>query len=294
LRDQITHPMQDRLVRQMKRVNVLFTIFSDWLKSSSDPMEMLHNPEKLAEEIEEATNSKYKQVKIKLRRTSLRSIIYLFITKMLLALIIELPYDYLVIGHLNYIPLGINVVFHPLLLFIVALAVHIPAKENTLKIIEGIKDLVYTYDGKEIVYRVRPKIKQGWFLATVFRLLYLVAFVITFGGLGTILVMLNFNWLGVLLFMVFLTLVSFFGLRVRQLAKELVVLDRRDNLLSVMIDFFTIPIVRAGRSLSVNFSKINVFVFFLDIIIEAPFKLIVDVFEDWFAYMREKREEIYD
>ena len=294
LRDQITHPMQDRLVRQMKRVNVLFTIFSDWLKSSSDPMEMLHNPEKLAEEIEEATNSKYKQVKIKLRRTSLRSIIYLFITKMLLALIIELPYDYLVIGHLNYIPLGINVVFHPLLLFIVALAVHIPAKENTLKIIEGIKDLVYTYDGKEIVYRVRPKIKQGWFLATVFRLLYLVAFVITFGGLGTILVLLNFNWLGVLLFMVFLTLVSFFGLRVRQLAKELVVLDRRDNLLSVMIDFFTIPIVRAGRSLSVNFSKINVFVFFLDIIIEAPFKLIVDVFEDWFAYMREKREEIYD
>ena len=89
-------------------------------------------------------------------------------------------------------------------------------------------------------------------------------------------------------------MVSFFGLRVRQLAKDLVVLDRRDNLLSVAIDFFAIPIVRAGRWLSVNFSKINVFVFVLDIIIEAPFKLIIDVFEDWFAYMREKREEIYD
>ena len=96
------------------------------------------------------------------------------------------------------------------------------------------------------------------------------------------------------LFIVFLTLVSFFGLRVRQLAKDLVVLDRRDNLLSVTIDFFSIPIVRAGRWLSVNFSKINVFVFVLDVIIEAPFKLIVDLFEDWFAYMREKREEIYD
>ncbi len=100
--------------------------------------------------------------------------------------------------------------------------------------------------------------------------------------------------MGITLFVVFLTLVSFFGLRVRQLAKDLVVIDRRDNLLSVTIDFFTIPIVRAGRWLSVNFSKVNIFVFILDVIIEAPFKLIIDVFEDWFAYMREKREEIYD
>ncbi|EKD43783.1 MAG: hypothetical protein ACD_72C00119G0003 [uncultured bacterium] len=292
--DQIKHPLQDRLVRQMKRVNILFVILSDWLKKSSDPMAAMQNPEKLAEDIDEATNSKYKQIKIKLRRTSLRSIIYIFITKMMLALIIELPYDYIILGHLNTFPLAINVVFHPLLLFIIALAVHIPAKENTLKIIEGIKDLVYVYEGKEIIYRVRPKIKQGWFLAFVFRTLYLAAFVISFGGLGLILSAFNFNWLGILLFVVFLTLVSFFGLRVRQLAKELVVLDRRDRLFSVIIDFFTIPIVRAGRWLSVNFSKINVFVFFLDIIIEAPFKLIVDVFEDWFAYMREKREEIYD
>jgi hypothetical protein len=106
--------------------------------------------------------------------------------------------------------------------------------------------------------------------------------------------MLDFNWLGGLLFVVFLTLVSFFGIRVRQLAKELVVLDRRTGLIGATIDFFSIPIIRAGRWLSVNFSKINVFVFVLDVIIEAPFKLIVEVFEDWFSYIREKREEIYD
>lgn len=254
----------------------------------------MQNPEQLADAIELTTNQRYKQVKIKLRRTSLRSIIYLFITKMLLALIIELPYDWFVFGHLNYIPLGINVVFHPLLLFVIALAVHIPAKENTQKVIEGIKDLVYAYDGKDIVYRIRPNIARGWFLNFIFRALYLGAFLITFGGLIMVLTAVGFNWLGVALFTVFLTLVSFFGLRVRQLAKDLVVLDRRDNLLSVTIDFFSIPIVRAGRWLSVNFSKVNVFVFVLDVIIEAPFKLIVDLFEDWFAYMREKREEIYD
>lgn len=291
---QLKSPLQDKVVRQIKKINILFVVLSDWLAKEPDPMVVMQNPEQLSEAIELATNQRYKQVKIKLRRTSLRSIIYLFITKMLLALIIELPYDWFMFGHLNYIPLGINVVFHPLLLFVIALAVHVPAKENTQKIIEGIKDLIYAYDGKDIVYRIRPNIARGWLLNFIFRALYLGAFLITFGGLIAVLTAVGFNWLGVTLFIVFLTLVSFFGLRVRQLAKDLVVLDRRDNLLSVTIDFFSIPIVRAGRWLSVNFSKINVFVFVLDVIIEAPFKLIVDLFEDWFAYMREKREEIYD
>ncbi len=291
---QIKHPLQERLVRQMRKINILFVVLSDWLRKDADPMTLLQSPDKLTEVIEETTNQRYKSVKIKLRRTSLRSIIYLFVTKMMLALIIELPYDYFVYGHLNYLPLGVNIVFHPLLLFVVALAVHVPAKANTQKIIEGVTDLVYSYEGKEVFYKIRPFTTRGWFLNFMFRAFYLFAFVVTFGGLIVILTGLGFNWLGIALFTVFLTLVSFFGLRVRQMAKDLVVLDKRENIVSVIIDFFAIPIVRAGRMISVNFSKVNVFVFVLDVIIEAPFKLIVDVFEDWFAYMREKREEIYD
>jgi len=294
LQAQLNHPLQDRLVRQMKKVNILFVILADFLRTTPDPMAILQNPNALSETIEEMTNKKYKQVKIKLRRTSLRSIIYLFITKMTMALLIEVPYDFLVLEHLNYLPLGINILFHPLLLFIIALAVHVPTKENTAKIVDGIKDMLYSYEGKNIVYRIRPITKRGWFVNILYQLLYLVAFTITFGGIVIGLMAIHFNWLGIALFTVFLTLVSFFGLRVRQLAKELVVIDRHDNLLNVIIDFFSIPVVRAGRWLSVNISKVNVFVFFLDVIVEAPFKLIIDVFEDWFAYMREKREEIYD
>lgn len=294
IENQIHHPLQDRLARQLKKVNIVFIILHDILKKHDDKVDLLQKPDILEEEIEIATQEKYKEVKSRLRRTSLRSIIYLFITKMALALILELPYDYIFIGHLNYIPLGINVLFHPLLLFFIALTVHIPAKENTQKIIDEIKDLVYDYDGKEVIYQVRPAAVRGMFANFIFRVLYFLAFVITFGTLITLLFMLQFNWLGGLLFMVFLTLVSFFGIRVRQIAKELVVLDRRTGLIGATIDFFSIPIIRAGRWLSVNFSKINVFVFILDVIIEAPFKLIVEVFEDWFSYIREKREEIYD
>ena len=97
-----------------------------------------------------------------------------------------------------------------------------------------------------------------------------------------------------LLFLLFLSLVTFFGLKVRQGANELLVMDDHPGIISAFFTFLFIPIIRAGRWISVKFSKINVFVFFFDMFIEAPFKLIIDVFEDWSTYIKEKREEIYD
>ncbi len=291
---QITHPLQERLIRQLKKVNILFVILHDVISCQANSLETLQNAEQLDEAVQNAVEKKYKEVKSKLRRRSLRSIIYLFITKMMLALLLEVPYDYYIVGEINRIPLMVNIFFHPTLLFVIALAVHIPAKENTHRIIEGIRDIVYSYKGKEILYRIRPKTKQRSIASVFFRFLYLLAFIMTFGILFMVLNALHFNWVGGTLFVMFLTLVSFFGLRVRQLARDVVVVDRKDNLLSVIIDFFAIPIIRAGRWLSIKFSKLNVFVFVLDVIIEAPFKLIIDIFEDWLDYIREKREEIYD
>lgn len=294
LETQIQHPLQERLIRQFKKVNILFTILHDMLITHGSVLDLLQSPEALDEAVENVVQKKYKEVKSKLRRRSLRSIIYIFMTKMTLALILEIPYDYYFLGEISQIPLLVNIFFHPTLLFVIALAVHIPAKENTHRIVEGIRDMVYSYKDKEIVYRIRPKIKQRTIASFFFKILYVLAFVITFGLLIMILNSLHFNWVGGTLFVMFLTLVSFFGLRVRQLARDVVVIDRKDNILSVIIDFFSIPIIRAGRWLSIKFSKINVFIFVLDVIIEAPFKLIIDIFEEWLDYIREKREEIYD
>ena len=53
-----------------------------------------------------------------------------------------------------------------------------------------------------------------------------------------------------------------------------------------------LPIVRMGRWLSANVAKINVFIYFFDFIVEAPFKVAIRVIESWFAFVREKKEEI--
>ena len=59
-----------------------------------------------------------------------------------------------------------------------------------------------------------------------------------------------------------------------------------------MIDVFTLPIVRVGRFLSSNFSKVNIFLYILDFVIETPFKMVVEVMEKAVSFIKEKREEI--
>jgi hypothetical protein len=47
-----------------------------------------------------------------------------------------------------------------------------------------------------------------------------------------------------------------------------------------------------GKWLSNNVSKVNIFVFIFDFIIEAPFKVFVNVAEEWTRYVKERKDEI--
>ncbi len=76
------------------------------------------------------------------------------------------------------------------------------------------------------------------------------------------------------------------------MARELIIIDRREGFLNLLLDFLSLPIVRMGHWFSVKMSKINVFVFLLDFIIEAPLKIVLEVVEDWFSFVREKKEEV--
>jgi len=54
-----------------------------------------------------------------------------------------------------------------------------------------------------------------------------------------------------------------------------------------------LPFLKVGQFVSEKISKINIFVFILDFIIEAPFQVFLEVIEDWFAFLKQKKEEIY-
>jgi hypothetical protein len=293
IENQIDHPLGSQLVRLVKKYIPPFIILRDVIQKDPEmAREVLTNSSLLEEKVREACDNEYKVTRTKLRRSSVRSIIYIFLTKMLLALVIEVPYDLYVAEKVNYLPLGINIIFHPFFLFLIALSIRVPAEENTSNITQSIKGIIYQGEKRTILGKIKTSVTRHTFFNILFNFIYLITFLVSFGILIYILDRLNFNVVSGGFFLLFLTLVSFFGIRNRETARELIVVDGKEGVLTTIVDFFSIPILRVGRWISLNFSRVNIFVFIFDFIIEAPFKAFIEIVEDFFAFIREKKEEI--
>jgi riboflavin transporter FmnP len=126
----------------------------------------------------------------------------------------------------------------------------------------------------------------------IFTLIYSITFFISFGLTIWFLEIIHFSWVSVIIFLFFLAFASFFIIRIRRTAKEWIVIDARENIMGFLIDFFSVPIVATGKWLSGKFARLNVFAFILDFIIEAPFKVLVEIAEQWTRYVRERKDEL--
>lgn len=293
LEDHIRHPLGERLERLMKKYTVLFVILRDAIEEDPDGARaLLNNPEKLDEAITKFTKIRYGAMRKKLRRSAFRSIIYILLTKMLIAVLIEVPVDSFIAGHIVLLPLFINILFHPALLFMIALSTQIPNKKNTEAIKDSVRTIV-TGKGGFILPPVRSAFVRRPVLNWLYRIMYFLTFASTFGAMIYVLDAVDFTWASIIIFLLFLTVVSYFGVRIREASRELRVIERRENIITFLFDFFTLPIIRAGRWISIRFSKLNVFVFVLDFIIEAPLQFLIEIVEDWTSYMKERKEEVY-
>ncbi len=288
----LRHPIGFQLAHTARRQSVFFTILKEVMQKNQEQLpEIFNDQEKLAKTVEEVCLTNYHRIRGRLIGSIFRVIIYIFFTKTILAFILELPYDYFIIQKINWRALGINVAFHPLLMFFVAITIRVPGAKNTQIIIQEIKKIVYGEERK-ILFKAKKLMKIGSVSYIIFNTLYAIMFAISFGIVVSALKILHFNILSGILFIFFLTIVSFFGFRLRNYAKQLSVIPRKDNFLNFVADFLSLPIIRVGQFFSTNFSKINIFLFILDFIIETPFKMLVEFLEKAVSFIREKREEI--
>lgn len=290
---QINNPIGESFTRFTKKNLAYFNVLENVLETNEkNPEKVFSNHYNIEDSVKEACQKKYKEAKTKLKRAAIRSILYIFITKMVLAFVLELPFDKYVLGHINYFALGINVVFPPLLMLLVVVTIKVPSKKNTDLIIAGIKEMIYDK------YTHPPFILKGTFtrnsfFLNVFKFFYIAIFLGSFGLIIWILNRLTFNVVSMMLFIFFLSVVSYFGIKIRRNARELLVIRRKEGISTFIMDLFTIPIVQMGQWLSEKLSSINIFVFILDFIIEAPFKTFIEIFEEWIYFIREEKEKLY-
>ena len=290
----LNHPYQNRILKSIKETVVTFQVLYELiLDNKEETKNLLVDPDVLRTEAKLLIHQKYKKIRTRIQNASVRAIIYIFITKVLLAVILELPYEMYIINELNYGNIAINVIFPPLLMFLITLTIRPPHSDNTLKILENLHNTVYDQPEKSILCQLTSKYRQNFGFQVFYQVMYTLLYVLVFGSIVYILWQLDFNLLSGGLFLFFLTAVSFFGIRIRSTAKELEVSRRKEGFMSFITNFFALPVVGVGRWLANRFKKINVFAFIMDYIIEAPFKLFITAFEDWIGFMREKKEEVF-
>lgn len=235
--------------------------------------------------ISEKNRSIFKRV----NRTLFRGIIFIFFTKVFLAFLIELPYESAYLDNVNYLALTINTALPPIIMIVTRFFIKIPGEKNTKELIElsesvAFKDTLPT----DPLETLQVRKGRGYVL---FNIAYTVLSLAIIGLVVWGLIGLNFNIVSIGLFFIFVSIVSFLAFRIKAIAKELEVKGRDDTVVSGLYNFILLPFIIIGKALSDKWSDYNVTLWFWDFIVEAPFKVVMGIFESWISFVREKRED---
>lgn len=281
-----------KLCRIMQKHTPSFIILSEIIEKDG-AADLLRDRERFVDQIREVCETKYDQIKGRVARGITRSIIYIFITKIILALVIEIPYEIFFLSGLRPLPIVINMTIPPLLMLLVGLMIKKPGNENTKNIIEKILDFTYGEGGKRIEINLIQEKKKGFAFRT-FGLFYTIFFMAIFALISLGLYKLEFSIVSAGIFYMFLSLILLFGLRVKHNASEYNVVGEDEGFVTNLFYILSLPFLNVGSWLSQQLTKINFLMAILDFLIEAPLKNVLSILEDWNIFMKEKKDDIVD
>ncbi len=290
LDEQLNYEHGQALARAVKKQTPPFIVLDDIVSANLEMATAnVGDADTLDKKVETVCQSRYRQIGQRIRTAIFRSIIYIFITKVGLALLLEVPFDNYFYGEIHWPQLAFNIAFPPLFMAILGLSIKTPSDKNTEVIGQKLLRIVQGLPDKEVI-----NLDNGSSRASAWSWIFFVISAATFIGVSLLLWQFDFTIMGIGLFLFFFCVVVFFTYRVRQIAREMSVIREKENFIESWITIITLPFLALGYRLSTEFGKINVTTFILDVLLEAPFKFILDMAESWVSFVRTKRDEVID
>jgi hypothetical protein len=283
--------LTNRLTRLVSRHGAPLRTLRELIMTEQNPTAVLASRQQLLTKLRTTIEKLYDRTHSRLLKGVIRAIIFVFITKMIIGLGIEVPYDLVVIGTVAPLPLLINMLFPPLYMATAGWGIGKPGRHNTEAIISHVDRMLYQTNQQPVQYRPQLRVdSQG--LRTSFNIVYGLAFIISFGLAVLALHALEFTVVHGVVFFIFFSAVSFLRFRLIQSARELELVDNRQSLGSTIADFFYTPFIRLGMWLSDQYRQVNIISILLDFAIELPLKTSLRLIRQWASFMRDKREEL--
>jgi len=294
IQKQLANKMQDKIYMYVKRRTAVFFILDEILVTQKGKIkDLLQDENAFKTYVFDICNHKYQGISKKVQTAIVRSVVFIIFTKVLFAYLVEGTYERIFFGGVQWGNILINTLIPPILMVIVGLFIRAPGTANSERIYEFIR-LVLTSEHPKLGSDLRlttEQIKTDSTMSTVFSTLWVLAFVISFGAIIYVLSLLGFQWVSMGVFIFFVAVVSFLSYRIALIPQTYAVVDTQ-GVLTPIVDFLFLPVIRVGRHLTEGISQINIFIFLFDFIIETPFKGIFAFFDQWFLFLHAKREDL--
>lgn len=247
----------------------------------------LATPDKLAHAITAHTDHEYTLLSKMLDNGIIKSIIFLLITKSIIGLAIEVPYDLAVMNHIAWIPLLLNLFFPAIFIAASRMTLHTPSTLNTEAIAQQATNILFATQTPPHPVKIPKKVRS-----TGFNVVYLLMFGLAFAGLSYILYLLNFNIVQGIIFFIFLSTASFLAFRLSNQVRELEAISLSQGSLALLRDVLYMPFIYVGQQISFRYAKINIVATMLDLMIELPLKTVLRLLRQWTTFLSNKKDDL--
>ncbi len=278
------------LERSVSRYGAPIRVLKSLVETQQEGLiQLLNDQDQFLSAYERAALSDYKDVGRRLNKGILKSIAFIFITKIIIGVGVEVPYDLIFVGSVAFLPLGINLLVPPLYMAGLKLGLRPPAASNAQSLRNYMGGVLYP---SETMPAPTLTVSNKTISAGA-KLLYTGFFFVPFAITLYLLSLLHFNPIQAVIFFVFLSTASFLGFRLSRMIREMELMAKQQGLLSVLRDFFYLPFITVGQWLSRKYARVNIVAFFLDMAIELPLKTILRLVRQWTRFLNEKHDEMY-
>jgi len=281
-----TSPLTMRIKRAVLRNGAPFRILRS-LAAARPVDEIIADREQFLRAYQEQISIEYRRINTRLNSGVLKSISFLFLTKMIIGLGIEVPFDRYMYGHIIVVPLAINLLFPPLYMATMRLGISMPSTRNAQATTRFMDQLLYGPIAPMAALPRSPSKRVGA------RIGYSIFFLVPFAIMYFVLRALDFNILQMGIFLIFFSTASFLGFRLSLMVRELRITRRPARVLSMLRDLFYLPFILVGQWLASRYAQVNVIGEIFDLMIELPLKTVLSLIRQWIRFLSDTHEELY-
>ncbi len=282
------------LLELCNRYNAAFFLIGDIARGTGDAAlrrKIFEDQVELGAAVERAYGERFLKEKSRLNRLAWLSVISFFISKIAIAIAIEIPIErYLIKSDFSALNTFLNIIFPPLLMGAIVGAIKMPGGSNLDLAIAEVRRIVLAEE--ERVYRVTVPKKRGIVSGAIIYGSYLATFGISFWFLIRLLQGLSFNIANIVVFILFTSLVAAAGVKIQNRAKELSFAPEEATVGGFVLDLFAMPLVTLGQWIIAGLAQFNVLVIAINLIIELPFQFLIEFLENFREFIRHKKGEI--